>query len=76
MRDPVVVERAAKCGGVRDVPLDERHAGTLIAVENEAKTMALTTEIEADWVLAVVEERLDRPSAQAAEGAGDERSLS
>jgi len=74
--DRVCVKCASQRVGVRDIPMDERHAGALIALEYEAKTVVLIAEIEADRLLAVVEKRLDRPRAQAAEGAGDQRSLS
>ncbi len=72
-RDVVLVERPAERGSVGDVSLDQRHALALVAVEDDAEPRVVAAEVVADRLLAVVEQRFQRPRAEAAERAGDER---
>ncbi len=74
--DLVLVERAAQRLGIRDVAGHERHPGELGVGEDEPETGVVAPEVVADRLLPVVEERLDRPGADAAEGAGHQRALS
>ena len=71
--DLVLVEGAPERVDVGDVALHERHAGELLFGQDEPEAGVVTAEVVADRVLAVVEESLDRPGAEAAERARDER---
>ena len=75
-RDSVRVECAAQRPAVRDVALYERHPCELTLREDEPETGVVASEVVADRLLAVVQEGLDRPGADAAEGAGHQGALS
>ena len=64
---------SAESVAVGDVARHERHALALLLVEDQPEAAVVVTEVVADRVFAVVEQRLDRPRADAAERAGDER---
>ena len=71
--DLVLVERSAERSAVRDVAPDERDALALVLVEDESEPRVVRAEVVADRLLAVVDQGLERPRAEAAERAGDER---
>ena len=73
--DLVLVERAPERVLVGDVALDERHTRSLALRQDEPQSSVVAPEVVADGILAAVEERLDRPGADAAEGAGHQRAL-
>ena len=75
-RDVVLVECAPERVAVRHVSCSERHPRALLLVEDEPETAVVVTEVVADGLLPVVEERLQRPRADAPERAGDERTVS
>ena len=60
-------------GRVGDVALDEGHPRALIVGEREAQPRVVGAEVVSDGLLAVVDEGLERPGAEAAERAGHER---
>ena len=73
VRDLVLVERAAHRRPVRHVPRHERHARALLLRKHESQTGVVGAEVEPDRLLASVEERLQRPGAEAPERTRDER---
>ena len=76
VRDPVVVERRAEGCSVGHVSRDERDQRPLLLGQDEPHACVVRSEIEADRLLAELDERLERPRAEAAERAGDERAAS
>ena len=72
VRDLVLVEGVAKGIAVGHVARDQRDPLALLFVEDQAKAAVILTEVEADRVFSVFEQRLDRPRADTAERAGDE----
>ncbi len=74
-RDLPLVERAVERSAIGDVaghPIDARRVGA----EDELQPVQLLSEVVADDLVAVVEQRPCRPGTEAAEHARDENALS
>ena len=74
--DLVLVERVPERVRIGDVALNQGHTRALPLRQHELQASVVATEVVADGILAAVEERLERPGADAAEGAGHQRAFS
>ena len=75
VRYPVLVESTADRGRIRHVAFEERDPRPLLLGQHEPDSRVVGAEVEPDRLLAQVEERLERPRAEAAKGTGNERPL-
>ena len=74
-RDLVLVECPPERVAVGDVALDERDTRSFVLAEDQPESRVVGAEVEPHRLLAELEERGERPRAEAAERAGDERAL-
>ncbi len=74
-RDLVLVQSPPERLAVGDVALDEGDARALLLAQDQPESRVVGAEVEPDRLLTEVEERGERPRAEAAEGPRDERAL-
>jgi hypothetical protein len=72
-RDLLLVERAAESRAVGYVARHARHTRELVLAQDQPEARVVVPQVVADRILALIEQCLERPRADAAERAGDER---
>ena len=75
VRDGVLVHDPAERVEVGDVALDDRHLRERVLAHDQAQAPGVRRAVERDDRHALVDERLDRPGADAPKAAGDEEAL-